>query len=98
MPSTPKKPSQSWCVVQMLRTFGIPILCLLRAWRIACRLAPDPAEGIFSNHLANVWIDTPPLLHLCLHHLHLVCRLLLEKKKKYAADHAIPAYPERNFA
>src|SRR6266550_3615179 len=98
MPSAPKKPSQNWCVVQMLRTFGIPILCLLRVSRIACRRAPDPTEGVFSNHLANVWIDTPPLLHLCLHHFHLVDVFEQSLWAGVAADHAIPAFPERHFA
>src|SRR5439155_17033607 len=63
----------------------------------------DPAERVLPNHLGNVRVVTLDLLELRLHDPHLVCRLLLEKKKKAPADqfiaspveHRLPPQPSR---
>src|SRR5262245_17278325 len=98
MPSAPKNPSQNWCVVQTLRTFGMPILCLLRASSFIRRSAAGSPEGLRSNHLANIGIDTPTLLHFCFHHLHLVDVLQQSLGAGIAADDAFPAFLEGNLA
>src|SRR5437588_7348500 len=49
----------------------------------------DPAERVLPNHLGNVRVLTLDLLELRLHHAHLVCRLLLEKKNR--ADRLVVA-------
>src|SRR5262245_11910326 len=98
MPSAPKNPSQNWCVVQTLRTFGMPILCLLRASSFIRRSAAGSPEGLRSNHLANIGMDTPTLLHFGFHHLHLVDILQQSLGAGIAANDAFPAFLEGNLA
>src|SRR5262245_39542703 len=76
----------------------MPILCLPRASSLLRRSVAGSTEGLRSNHLANVWIDTPTLLHLRLHDLHLVDVLQQSLGAGIAADDALPAFLERNLA
>src|SRR5262245_32111249 len=98
MPRAPKKPSQNWCVLQTLRTFGMPILCLPRASSFVRRSAAGSSESLRSNHLANVGMDTPTLLHCGFHRLHLVDVLQQSLGAGIAADDTCPAFLERHLA
>src|SRR5215813_15112502 len=58
----------------------------------------DPAERVLPNHLGNVRVLTLDLLELRLHHAHLVDVLDEPLGARVAADHALPAFGQRQLA
>src|SRR5215831_7232467 len=69
-PSSFRKPTQNWCVDQMLRTFGMPTRSLERSF--TCFPWSVASEAFFANHVCNIRIGTLYPLDFGFDHFHLI--------------------------
>src|SRR3970040_1797618 len=92
MPSALRKPTQNWCVFQMLSTLGMPTRSVERS------LGGGATEGFFANHVGNVRIGIFGLLDPGLDGFHFVDVFDQAFGAGVVADDAPPAGLERDFA
>src|SRR5215469_165638 len=94
-PSSFRKPTQNWCVDQILRTFGMPTRSCERSLTRPLLVAAEP---FFANHVGNIRIGIFCFLDSRLDDFHFVQIFDQPFRAGVVHDDALPARPERNLA
>src|SRR5215467_8384133 len=94
-PSSLRKPTQNWCVDQMLRTFGMPTRSCERSLTRTLLVAAEP---FFANHVGNIRIGIFGFLDSRFDDFHFVQVFDQPLRAGVVDDDALPAVRERNLA
>src|SRR5215469_17840387 len=97
MPNAFKKPTQNWCVDQMLRTFGMPTRIWERSFA-GLRAPLVAAEGFFANQVGNIRVGILGPLDSSLNDLHFVQVFHQPFRARVVDDDALPTWSQRNLA